>query len=114
MTTSDHDPVRPDVNADSHIQPRPEFNCAESSRAQTALRECEYRKEIRSLLMDRGFTNPGITMTRVTAGKESTYTVSIYVPSYLHLSDADMQVLLAYLESIDLSVDNSEVIFTFT
>lgn len=69
--------------------------------------EQTYVQEIRKLLEERGYSNSGVTMNRVTKEDGSRqYTVTIYHRRINKLSDARQRELLAECRSVDFPAEN--------
>lgn len=77
--------------------------------------ETAFKAGVKDVLGEFGMRNAGVTMTKVTYdGINVSYSVSIRVSSYTNFNQMEKGKMLERLETLNLEVANSEVVFSFS
>ena len=77
--------------------------------------EAQFRGEIRKLLYEEGYKNPGINLTKTSDnGKTFEYRVLINLPKYYQITEIEEESLKNLLLDIDFFSEDSTVIISFS
>ncbi|MBP5152228.1 MAG: hypothetical protein ILP13_04875 [Lachnospiraceae bacterium] len=88
---------------------------ADYFREDRTVAEADFRKEIRSILSEEGYKNPGINLTKISDnGKTFEYRVLINLPTYYQITEIEKENLIRLLSGIEFFSEDSSVNFSFS